>query len=1095
MSNFEDDINAWLQEARETEIHKAGNAQGLIEWYNSGADGQINWGSPGDFEACVSIAGKHLDNPEGFCQLRHIDATGEPAGKASGEVSKADEPNYGKLISGRKGEPEDKELYSRIKTEAKKKFDVYPSAVANGWVVQEYKRRGGKYSTKKSVVEKGDVAGHAFHGNQWTLNGMAGLSNSLRTHVRDVAQMLYIRASKNEPEISREIRETAQQFGGTQIKPEYSLKTPSSLETKLLREAPEYLDSKVGQIDDAAANVGDAVRFTLQYPDEKFAESVQSSLNDFKSEGFDAVNVKNYFNSDPTNTYRGINCVMRDTTSNQLFEVQFHTPESASTVNLTHDMYDSIKLADPSSPEYQAVNSQMAEIWGKVPIPTGIENIGSTTVKKSGWTFYQLTSIDGKERPLAYFRYDEKTPQYWSKKDGWQSSGILLEMLHEGDPRLDKLENDPTVKKSMGESFIANLLSRRVRRIIKGDVAGHAFHGNQWQLVGDAMTAAKDALRTSIGIRQSSNRRNGDKSLSAKAAIVKNALDSVDHAEQALALATKDGDPSKIDDAKFVLSNAKIAANSKSITDDLNKGYKTYTDTGKSLIGKNGIVSGNLKVLTDDLTETQQALTKSQQAINDARSASNPEALRVATMNAYNQTQQIKSISAFVSSAQRFAGDKTEALTMQKLSESSAANLEDSTKANLVESGSKALEQANALVKQSETASDDSSKQALLDQAKELYSTSKSSFGSVRTVTGKWPGDDVNALMTEASKGFDSARMGSAFIDVKNGYSSIQDSVNKALETSDPKVLADEIATASGQLRDLQYSAKVVYNTAQWDSEESKMSRNLMSNNGQLPQQIEAIKNMSDSITQLAQADALSTSFKANPTTDLIDREVLARGVYDSYKTAVGNAIEIGSNKYSFVAQSPLYDPNTFKNANIGQANSSADLGVARSLLYQQEGNNAMTNVSSSISLEDKYNAASTALNSYQTALSPDAMGRLQNIATATDYTNSLYSSTAELRASLKSSVDTAQQAVYQNGAAYYAQQVSDYVSGKSGGGNQYAAERNSNISFDYYGKLAETAAAAGDTAMQTIYQQQQQVVLAQKDLIRAESLNQHHLL
>lgn len=88
MSRADNEISAWLSNAREIEIHKAGNAQGLIDWYNAGADGQINWGSPGDFEACVAIAGKHIDNPEGFCQLRHIDATGEPAGKAEGEVKK-----------------------------------------------------------------------------------------------------------------------------------------------------------------------------------------------------------------------------------------------------------------------------------------------------------------------------------------------------------------------------------------------------------------------------------------------------------------------------------------------------------------------------------------------------------------------------------------------------------------------------------------------------------------------------------------------------------------------------------------------------------------------------------------------------------------------------------------------------------------------------------------------------------------------------------------------------------------------------------------------------------------------------------------------
>jgi len=56
---------------------------------------------------------------------------------------------YENVISDRKGEPADKELYARVVAAAKQKFDVYPSAYANGWVVQEYKRRGGKYTVKK----------------------------------------------------------------------------------------------------------------------------------------------------------------------------------------------------------------------------------------------------------------------------------------------------------------------------------------------------------------------------------------------------------------------------------------------------------------------------------------------------------------------------------------------------------------------------------------------------------------------------------------------------------------------------------------------------------------------------------------------------------------------------------------------------------------------------------------------------------------------------------------------------------------------------------------------------------------------------------
>lgn len=45
--------------------------------------------------------------------------------------------------------PTNMKLYNRVKMEAKKKFKVWPSAYASGWLVKEYKNRGGKYSGKK----------------------------------------------------------------------------------------------------------------------------------------------------------------------------------------------------------------------------------------------------------------------------------------------------------------------------------------------------------------------------------------------------------------------------------------------------------------------------------------------------------------------------------------------------------------------------------------------------------------------------------------------------------------------------------------------------------------------------------------------------------------------------------------------------------------------------------------------------------------------------------------------------------------------------------------------------------------------------------
>ena len=68
-------------------------------------------------------------------------------------IGKAKKPNYGQMIQPRRGgsTPSNPKLYARVVQAAKDKFDVYPSAVANSWVVQEYKRRGGTYKSEKEL--------------------------------------------------------------------------------------------------------------------------------------------------------------------------------------------------------------------------------------------------------------------------------------------------------------------------------------------------------------------------------------------------------------------------------------------------------------------------------------------------------------------------------------------------------------------------------------------------------------------------------------------------------------------------------------------------------------------------------------------------------------------------------------------------------------------------------------------------------------------------------------------------------------------------------------------------------------------------------
>lgn len=91
--------------------------------------------------------------------------------------------------------PTDPELYARVKAEAKKKFNVYPSAYANAWLVREYKKRGGGYRVSKDdaegLEEKAGLIGASSNvgralqgiGSSLTPGNISPLSSPIRSRV------------------------------------------------------------------------------------------------------------------------------------------------------------------------------------------------------------------------------------------------------------------------------------------------------------------------------------------------------------------------------------------------------------------------------------------------------------------------------------------------------------------------------------------------------------------------------------------------------------------------------------------------------------------------------------------------------------------------------------------------------------------------------------------------------------------------------------------------------------------------------------------------------------------------------------------------
>ena len=92
----------------------------------------------------------------------------------------------------------------------------------------------------------------------------------------------------------------------------------------------------------AAAEVPDAVRFTLEYSGARYTDGVLGDVERLRQAGCELLKLKNLWAKDQ---YKGINSQWLRPETGLRFEVQFHTPQSREAKELTHQAYE--RLRDP----------------------------------------------------------------------------------------------------------------------------------------------------------------------------------------------------------------------------------------------------------------------------------------------------------------------------------------------------------------------------------------------------------------------------------------------------------------------------------------------------------------------------------------------------------------------------------------------------------------------------------------------------------------------------------------------------------------------------------------------------------------------------
>jgi hypothetical protein len=212
----------------------------------------------------VAIASEHLDNPEGFCQLRHMDATGEPAGKASGE--KADKSVVTALKKAR-------QILKYSEDEARDENGRFASGGGSG-------SGSGGGGNAPIISEPGDA--------------MSRLSPELQQLAANEARDIFVKSNANEGHITEAIKQIADKTGGKAYKIQYRVKTEKSLQSKIARDVQERCE-KTGEkptaaiIRQAAAEINDAVRFTIVYKMNQLTPGVGRALDGMKAAGFEQI--------------------------------------------------------------------------------------------------------------------------------------------------------------------------------------------------------------------------------------------------------------------------------------------------------------------------------------------------------------------------------------------------------------------------------------------------------------------------------------------------------------------------------------------------------------------------------------------------------------------------------------------------------------------------------------------------------------------------------------------------------------------------------------------------------------------------------------
>jgi hypothetical protein len=157
---------------------------------------------------------------------------------------------------------------------------------------------------------------------------------------------------------------------------EFSLKGEERFKEKVSDELHAKPDRSIAEISE---NMPDVVRYTFQFDRQDYVQGYWNVHGCMERHSYEIEFSRNSWDS---LQYKGINSRWR-TPTGQLFEVQFHTPESFEAKQLTHKAYENIRTSTASDQERGELYAFQSEVSASVPIPIGSLTIPDYSKKEA----------------------------------------------------------------------------------------------------------------------------------------------------------------------------------------------------------------------------------------------------------------------------------------------------------------------------------------------------------------------------------------------------------------------------------------------------------------------------------------------------------------------------------------------------------------------------------------------------------------------------------------------------------------------------------------------------------------------------------------